>query len=192
MPITIVTTPGSASANSYAEVAEADVYNSQHPFGSSWATGDVERKKAALIQATSLLDSTFPWTGAATTDEQELGWPRKSMVSRNGRPISDMTLPKALKDATSEFARQLLAADRAADNDAMKQDLTSLRAGSVSLGFNAPLKSTSVELRDADVVRAGPEFEWLGKVVPDAVRLLIPPSWYTRELVSQPLVFEAL
>jgi hypothetical protein len=191
VPITLVATAADANANTYCTLAEANSYNDQRPFASSWAslTSDDDRARA-LIQATILLDASFVWTGAAATDTQALCWPRTGMTNRNGRPIGDLEIPRDLKYAEAEFARQLAAADRIADNDALKSMIETIKAGPVELGFKLPgSSSNSVDMRDADVIRAGPEFFWLGKDIPDAVLRLIVPSWYNRDTVSQPLIF---
>ena len=67
-------------------------------------------------------------------------------------------IPEELQEATAEYARQLLASDRAGDSDIETQGITSIKAGPVTLTFK-------------DSVYA--------KVVPDAVFNLIPRDWGT-------------
>jgi hypothetical protein len=190
MPIVLDATPGSATANTYADVTWADAYNIQRPFSTGWTEdADPDAKASALVQATAILDATFPWTGSATDAVQALAWPRIGMVSRNGFPIPSNVIPRELKNATAEFARQLLISDRSGDNEAVRSGIHTLRAGPVSLGWQIPQKSSSVDMRDADVIQEGPDFYWMNQVVPTVVRMLIPGSWYTRETVSQPIVF---
>lgn len=192
MSITLVETPGAADANTYASAAEALTYNAQRPFATAWAALTDDEQAAALIQAALVLDASFVWTGGAVDATQALGWPRTGMATRNGFAIGTTEIPTVLKNAQSELARQLAAADRTADNDALKAGLTSVRAGSVALTFQLPgASSNSIDLRDADVIQAGPEFLWMSRMMPDAVMMLIPPSWYTRDTVSMPILFEA-
>jgi hypothetical protein len=191
MPIIVDTTPGGVDANSYASVEWADTYSIQRPFSTGWADADPDEKASALIQATAILDASFPWTGSAATDVQALCWPRIGMLSRNGFPIAQSVIPRELKNATAEMARQLLLSDRSADNESVRSGIHTIRAGSVSLGWQIPQKSSSVDMRDADVIEAGPEFYWMNRIIPDLVKMLIPSSWYERVGVSQPLVFDA-
>lgn len=189
----LVTTPGAADADSYATLAEADAYNASRPFSTAWAGTDAV-KEAALREAARLLDSSFRWTGAAVDETQALTWPRSGMSTRNGFAIPTTgaaSIPKALKEAQSEFARQLLAADRTADSGPEKKGITSLKVGPVAIGYRAPgTDSGSLELRDADVIRLGPDFDYLSRFIPDAVRNLLPPSWYAQATVSRGFLFE--
>jgi hypothetical protein len=166
--MTLVTTPGAADAVSYASVAEADAYHLTHLYATDWDAASETQKEAALVMATRVLDaSPRAWLGAASVETQALGWPRTGLVNRNGFAIASGELPSALKQATAEFARQLLTADRTADNAIVLQGIASLSAGPVSLSF-----------RDRE-----PEYlaitrkESLEAVVPDAVIALLVPSW---------------
>jgi hypothetical protein len=185
----IVATPASATANSYCTKAEADTYFSERlSLTTPWE--DADTPEAALIMASRLLDgfftwtgdaatqrqssrlpryAFFTWTGAPSTAEQALCWPRQGMYSRNGYLIASGEIPNALKNATAELAGQLLIADRTVDNDIEAMGITSLKAGPVSLSFK-------------DMVE--------NKVMPDAVLLLLVPSWYVKNAV--PSLFEML
>jgi hypothetical protein len=187
--ITLVATPGAADANSYATVEEADAYYDSRLYADGWLASGVN-KAAALAMASRLLDgfftwtgdaatqrqssrlpryAFFTWTGAPSTAEQALCWPRQGMYSRNGYLIASGEIPNALKNATAELAGQLLTADRTVDNDIEAMGITSLKAGPVSLSFK-------------DLVE--------NKVMPDAVLLLLVPSWYVKNAV--PSLFEML
>ena len=80
-------------------------------------------------------------------------------------------IPSDLKAAESELAGSFLKGDRTLDNDVVVQGLTSLRAGSVSLGFKDNI---------------------VAQVIPDAVYNLMPLSWLTDELYEPALaaIFE--
>lgn len=188
----LVTTPGAANADSYATIAEADAYNASRPFSTAW-TGADSAKEAALKQAARLLDASFAWTGAAVDGTQALMWPRSGMFSRTGYPISEAAIPQALKDAQSEFARQLLEADRTADDDAQKLNISEVKAGSVAVKFKSMLGSQTdpYGTLDAEAMRLGRAFDYLSRMVPDAVRLLLVPSWYSEAAVTRAsLIFE--
>ena len=185
-------TPGAATADSYATLAEANAYNAAHSFSEAWVGTDAQ-KEAALKHAARLLDSSFNWTGSPVDAVQALTWPRNSMVSRNGFAIDNTVVPQALKDAQSEWARQLLADDITADSEADKEGLTRLKIGPIEMGFRDSVKgSDSVELRDADLIRRNQEFDYLWKAVPSAVRNLLPSSWYRTAIISRPLLIEAM
>lgn len=178
MAITLVTTPADPSANSYATVAEADAYHETRLHDEAWlVSGEV--KNAALVMATRLLDAFyswtgdvatapqsarlpknafFAWTGAASTETQNLCWPRTGMYTRNGYAIPSGEVPNALKDATAEFAMQLITADRSLDSDVSAQGITEIKAGSLGVKFKDMVES---------------------KVMPDAVHSLLVPSWTT-------------
>jgi hypothetical protein len=187
--LTLVATPGATDANSYATVDEADAYYESRLYADGWLASGVN-KAAALVMATRLLDGFFTWTGDAATQRQSsrlpkfafftwtgtpstagqaLCWPRTGMLSRNGGMIASGEVPNALKNATTELAGQLLLADRTVDNDIEAMGITSLKAGPVSLSFK-------------DLVE--------NKVMPDAVLLLLVPSWYVKSAV--PPIFEVL
>jgi hypothetical protein len=185
MPITIIADPGAANANSYETYAEANTYFEQRiPITPAWAASGNE---AYLLTATKVLDAlaqpfktlipaqgSVPayyrirrqWTGQRATATQVLAWPRIGMYDQNGNEIASTVIPQALKDAESELAGSLLKGDRMLDNDVIIQGLTSMRAGSVSLGFKDNI---------------------VPQVIPDYVYNLMPQSWLTDELYEPAL-----
>jgi len=159
MPVsTLVTTAGLANANAYCDVAFADQYHLDRPaVGTTWGVATSDQKSAAILWATKLMDAAWFWTGYPTDAVQALLWPRGGMLKRNGWEYVDIhTIPIEIKNATAEYARQLLVSDLAGNNPVQTQGITALRAGPVSLNFK-------------DGVFAKP--------VPDTVYILIPPSW---------------
>lgn len=156
---TLVATAGSASANSYCTLAEANDYHDARLFSTDWTGASTDNQTIALIMATRLLDAMYEWAGWCPTTTQALAWPRSGVPNAHGTgDVDSTTIPTELKYATAEFARQLIVADRSLDSDIETQGLQSLSAGPVSLAFR-------------DGVRA--------KVVPDAVVNLLP-SWWGR------------
>lgn len=169
MTLTLVTTPAAADANSYATLADGDAYHEGHLYSDLWTAAASGEKIAALVMATRLLDALpGAWTGAASTAEQALGWPRGSMLSRNGYSIPSGEIPAALKWAEVEYARQLLGSDLTETNTIQAQGITRLKAGSVELSFKDPMSE-----HDAAI----PANRALAGMVPDAVVMLLVPSW---------------
>lgn len=154
---TVITTPADPAANSYVSVAEADAYHATHLYASVWTAATVTTKETAVIHATRVLDLMYKWAQWSTTPTQKLQWPRTGVEDFLRRSyIGDLVIPSQLKDATAEFARQLIVADRTADSDIETQGITSLGVGSVSLSFKESV---------------------IAKVVPDAVVEMIPSWW---------------
>jgi hypothetical protein len=164
----LITTPSSPTANSYATLAEAQTYHDGHLYASAWTTAVQGTKETALIMATRLLDATWSWYGRRTSNDQRLEWPRDGVLKEAGtgswdvfsafvpRYLPNDAIPEKLKEATAEYARQLISSDRTADLDQALQGISSLAAGSVSLSFK-------------DTFYLQP--------VPDAVYYLVPPIW---------------
>lgn len=182
---TLITTPGAANANSYATVAEADTYHEGRLHDEAW--DDVDDKEAALIWAATLLDGWMVWTGSATFPAtQALTWPRTGMLNRNGFAIGSTVIPNELKNAQSELARQLALSDLTANDDVVNKNITSLRAGSVALSFGQKDHSR-------DYLGVWPDVSaTIGMGLPDAVRILLVPSWYTRPDTGPTFMFDAV
>jgi hypothetical protein len=111
MTITLVETVGSASANSFVSVAEADAYLEARLNSSAW-TG-AEPKKQALIEATrDLCNETYQGYRASAT--QALAWPRSDAPNPDGETDSvyfeTTVIPQRVKDATCELALEFLRA----------------------------------------------------------------------------------
>jgi hypothetical protein len=156
MAVTVIATAGLNTSNSYATVDEADDYHEHVVHKAAWDAADDDTKGAALIEATRLLDAHYIWNGTAVDDIQVLCWPRAGLMTRTGYTLSQDSIPRELKHATAEFARQIIEASRSADNEAETQGLKSLVAGPVEMEFR-------------DNVTA--------KVIPDAVFHLLPRDW---------------
>ncbi len=188
MAITLVETPGGASANTYATLVEAKTFLTARLGTDDWDNADDDTRSTALAQAAWLLDAVYSrnaivdgklygqnftnvilgWTGTATDAVQALCWPRNGMFTRNGFAIANTIIPQELKNAQAEFARQLITKDTSVDNDVKVQGINSIKAGPVSLSFN----------KDIDI-----------KTVPDVVMYLLVNSWYVTPVsVPDPFV----
>lgn len=151
-------TPGGSTSNSYATVAEADVYMGNRPHSSAWLDMETADKEAALIWATSLIDATVCFTGSASSGAQALAWPRKGMVNRNGFAIADNVIPPDLKRALFEMSAKVAVTDPTQVSEAAAAGITKIKAGPVELNF---ADSSETEIT----------------VVPSTVTGLMPPSW---------------
>ena len=117
MAVTIIATAGAVDANSYVTYSDARAYFTTRIDYSAWEDAEGDDQKAALVLATSLLDTAYTWVGVKVSDDQALRWPRSGVVDRDGFPVDSATIPAFLADATAEFALMLLADDRLKDPD---------------------------------------------------------------------------
>jgi len=117
-------------ANSYADVAEGDAYHEGHLYATEWTGGSSGTKAAALVMATRLIDAYFQFRGYKAHDAQALQWPREfardddalslpgvSVLAPRDEYFASNAVPKLLRDATIETARELIKANRADDPD---------------------------------------------------------------------------
>jgi DNA mismatch repair protein MutH len=155
---TLVILAGAANANAYCDLTFADQYHANRPpSGVTWASASTDQKTAAILWATLLMDRLWDWTGWVVTVTQALMWPRQGMLLRNGWGYVDTTIiPTEIKQATAEYARQLLVSDIAGNSDVETQGVKAFTAGPVSFTFK-------------DGVTAKP--------MPDTVVYLIPSHW---------------
>jgi hypothetical protein len=159
MPVVIDATVGGTSANSYSTLNEADTYHASHTNSSIWDAATTDQKNRALVMATRLLDQHVEWKGYASSDTQALQWPRiyvpiekKLLLYPPGHPefnywgiyLPSDVIPQHLKDATAEFARQLLATDRTVDDDVSARGITRIAAGAVDISFKGTIRPNVV------------------------------------------------
>lgn len=108
-------TVGTATANSYATVAEADTYFAERTNVNSW-DGATTQKAVSLIMATRRIDQesfkgtrTNPSTDVDTTDpKQALKWPRTDVETEDGLLYDPAAIPRIVKYATFEMALRIL------------------------------------------------------------------------------------
>ena len=146
MTLTLVVTPGDASANAYASLTEAEDYALTLPVANDWATATTAQKNAAIVQATRMLD-TLSWNGLRTTPgTQALQWPRYNVYDREGYPLEVNTIPAKIRDACCEFAIRIVADDRAADSGGLAPE--TLKIGSLDLGVmrRQPIPASVLEM----------------------------------------------
>ncbi len=126
-------TPGGANANSYISVSDADDYFSNHLYPAEWDSADVSQKEKALKMSTRILDEKIDWIGLKNTKEQALAWGRSGVID-DGYDVPSTIVPDAIKNATAEFAKHLIA-DNSTEN-ADGKGLEKLEVGSVKLTFD--------------------------------------------------------
>ncbi len=110
MPVVIVATVGSASANSFVTLAEFTTYMEGRLNSTNFDSASTDTKNRALVEATREI-SPLGWQGNQATDTQALSWPREN-VSNPDSPSywlydSDV-IPQRVKDATMELAFQFV------------------------------------------------------------------------------------
>jgi hypothetical protein len=147
MACSIVTTVGGALANSYVSIADADTYHETHLYADDWTNADSDTKCRALQMATRILDQQIAWVGVPAGSTQALLWPRVGAMGPNGYLIASDVIPTLVEQATAELARQLITADRTADNEVAHKGLSSITAGSISMTFSGG--GTSSPLSDS-------------------------------------------
>jgi len=118
-------TEGGSASNSYVTEAYADSYFETHMYASAWET--VADSEAALVYATTILDSIISWFGESVTDTQALNWPRYLPDD----PYTSV-FPEKVKRATCELALHLINNTELFDSEA----LTKLAVGPIKLDFN--------------------------------------------------------
>lgn len=117
MPLVLDATPAGASSNTYIVLADAELYYETRLHVDDWENASDVEKNAALVWATRLLDEWMDWDGSNYVDTQALRWPRSGIYDPDGVEVDDTTIPSFLENATAEFARYLIAADRTGDFD---------------------------------------------------------------------------
>lgn len=150
-------TAGSPTADSYATVAEGTTYFGAHLYATGWTGADLDTHERALKTATRLLDSYFKWLGIRTYSDQALGFPRTGLFRDTTIAVDSTTIPVEIRNATIEFAQWLIANNPYEENEIAVQGITELKVSSIQLKFKEVIE---------------------GRVVPDFIKLLIPPEWY--------------
>jgi hypothetical protein len=126
-------TVNSSSSDSYITVSDADAYHATHLYASTWTSAVDADKEKALKMATRILDEKIDWSGSRATSTQSLAWGRIGVLD-DGQTVDSTVHPQAIKNATAEFARHLIAGDSTGNADG--KGLTSLGVGSIALAFD--------------------------------------------------------
>lgn len=161
----ITSTVGSASANSYISIAEADAYFATSYNRPSWVGATVANKEIVLIESTRLLDFLVIWRGYKKTQEQSLNWPRTHVVDGDAPSTSnyqlydsisssysyfdDSKIPTEVKQATCELGYSLLSSGGFQSEE---NDLTSVKVGPISVDFSASISTNGLPQIVRDMV----------------------------------------
>ena len=153
--LTVETGTGSATANSYATLAQADTFHLElggNPV--AWSGATVEARNDALRQATAILDEEFGgrWRGTVTTFTQALLWPRYQATDERGYTFLGTEIPVALVRATAEVALRII------NGDDLRPDIAagdgSIGASTITVG---PISISDDSLGAASVAIVMPE-----------------------------------
>lgn len=104
MPTPLDTTVGGENANSYASLAEADIYFADDPNRPDpWDSHSDAQKQQALLLATKYIER-LRLQGTALDGSQALRFPTSNTVDRQGEPF----IPIAIKYAQIEWAFSII------------------------------------------------------------------------------------
>lgn len=127
--------PNEPTSNSYVSEAEADDYHAVHLYASVWNSATSPNKEIALQMATRILDEKIEWVGNKNTQEQALAWSRNG-VTDDGYDVLPDVIPKAVKNATAEFARHLLKSDLTDSSITDPAILSKIKVDEIELSYN--------------------------------------------------------
>jgi len=130
MPLVVEDGTGLANANCYVSNDYIDVYAEDRSW-TDWTAASDEAKEAAMIEATTYLDTSYSWKGSISLLTQALAWPRLGVTDREGRTMTGV--PARIKDACCELARLKLSG--ALVTARTEAEVQSLQAGSVSITY---------------------------------------------------------
>jgi hypothetical protein len=113
LAVSIDSTVGGASSNSYVTSAEADTYHEGRLNATSWSGATADDKNRALVEAQRELN-TLEFTGNRVTSTQVLQWPRYNAYNPDGTGASFLyestEIPQRIQDAQCELALEFLKA----------------------------------------------------------------------------------
>lgn len=139
MALETETGAGSATAESFCSVADADAYHAGRG-ATLWATITTTEKEQALRRATDYMGQTYRlrWSGYRKTDSQALDWPRynavkpDSTVGRFMAYYSDSIVPTEVRNACAELALKAAGGELLAD---VGQAVTERTVGPITTKF---------------------------------------------------------
>lgn len=116
MAFVVQTDPHTDGANAYITAAFMRDYHSERGRDlSNTTTYPDSRLEAAIVAATQYLDVRFEFVGYRSDADQTTEWPRSAAY--NGRGDRQVGIPRAVKQATAEYAYRALSATLLADPD---------------------------------------------------------------------------
>lgn len=154
MAVTLITTIGSSTANSFVTVADADAYFAGRPFSTGWRDEDTDNK-AVFLKAACELMQDFQWLGSRVNPAptQALAWPRVNCPNPDQVPndwgrnyaFNSDVIPQRVKDAQCEIAEAIRAggADGPLMGGAPMGGFTSLKLGDLTIAATSTATVTS-------------------------------------------------
>lgn len=133
MALIVETGTASATAESYASVADVDSYALARGM-TAW-TGIDSVKESALRNATQYIDATYRFKGNRVAEHQALMWPRSGVVF-DGYTLAYDAIPSMLKTACIELAIKAIAGSLIVDPDS--QYVTDVQVGPIKKSMSAP------------------------------------------------------
>ena len=144
----LITTAGSATADSYASLATALTYHAAMG-NAAWAASTDTLREPALRRATLWTDATYRnrWTGYRVNRRaQALDWPRFGVADWEGNAVDSATIPLEVVNATCEAAlRELVTPGSLAPDYVASGQVASAAAGPVSVTFKTASGSATVQ-----------------------------------------------
>ena len=161
MPITLVATAGSASANTYVTLADANTYFEGHAFAATWDAETDANKNIALAHATRILDR-IAWAGikgstSSSALTQALAFPRRwvptleygaapeyisaDFIDTSVGYYDEDTIPTPIVRATCELALELV---KAGTSDPFEQDASRIKSETIG-----PISTSWFDSQDA-------------------------------------------
>lgn len=145
------------NAESYAAVDDADQYFALRGM-SAWASLTTDQKEQALRRATDFMVARFrsSWSGCKVKFDQELDWPRASVVIDHTSLVPLDTVPKDIKRACMELALKAAAGPLVED---ATQKVIQETVGPITTKYdvNSPttIRYSQVDMMLAPYLRAG-------------------------------------
>lgn len=131
MPLVLVATAKSATANVYDTLANADTYFEGRLAVTAWDAASDDDKNRALRMATDELDKAV-FTGTRTTAAQRLQWPRYDTYDHDGWVYDSDVNPRPIKEAMFELALSLTDGTYSVTPDALAQ-FENVKVGSLDV-----------------------------------------------------------
>ena len=133
MALVVETGTASATAESYASVADVDSYALARGM-TAW-TGIDSVKESALRNATQYIDATYRFKGYRVAQHQALMWPRSGVVF-DGYMLAYDVIPAMLKTACIELAIKAISGSLIVDP--ASQYVTDVQVGPIKKSMSAP------------------------------------------------------
>lgn len=113
MPLVVEDGTAKTNSESYASVADADLYFFARRGDTTWAAASTANKEKALRNATDYIEEKYNarFIGRKATKDQALAFPRSYIESYDGYAINSDEIPEKLKRATMELALRALSED---------------------------------------------------------------------------------